>query len=99
MIQSANFSPLAVKRWPGWWYLFIYISVFGVVLIVNLFFMFSAVHSFSGLSTDQAYDKGLKYNQEIAAAKQQQLLGWTVTADVLANELSAKTPPQRRHHR
>jgi nitrogen fixation protein FixH len=86
MTQSANTSPLTVKRRPGWWYPFIFVGVFAVVLAVNLVFMFSAVHTFSGLSTEQAYDKGLKYNQEIAHAKQQQMLGWTVSTEVRANE-------------
>lgn len=86
MTQSANVSSQAIRRQPGWWYPYIYVGVFGVVLAVNLIFMFSAVHTFSGLSTEQAYDKGLKYNQEIEAARQQKELGWTVTAEVRAEE-------------
>lgn len=87
MTQSAK-----VRRRPGWWYPFIYLGAFGVVLAVNLVFMFSAVHTFTGLSTEQAYEKGLKYNQEIAAAKQQELLGWTVSTEVQARESSANVP-------
>lgn len=86
MTQSANISPLTVKRRPGWWYPYIYVGVFGVVLAVNLVFMFSAVHTFTGLSTEQAYEKGVKYNEEIRAARQQEALGWTVTAEVRAKE-------------
>lgn len=86
MTQSASVSPRTSGRRPGWWYPYIYVGVFLVVLAVNLIFMFSAIHTFSGLSTDQAYDKGLKYNEEIAAAKRQQQLGWSVTAEVRALE-------------
>lgn len=92
MTQSANVSPMAARRQPGWWYPFIYVGVFGVVLAVNLVFMFSAIHTFSGLSTEQAYDKGLKYNEEIEAAKQQQALGWSVTAEVNARARSEQAP-------
>jgi nitrogen fixation protein FixH len=81
MTQSAN-----LRRRPGWWFPFIYVGAFGVVLAVNLVFMFSAVHTFTGLSTEQAYEKGLRYNEEIAAAKRQQTLGWTVTTEVRAKE-------------
>jgi nitrogen fixation protein FixH len=84
MTQSAKVSPSTSKRRPGWWYPFIFVGAFGVVLAVNLVFMFSAVRSFSGLSTEQAYDKGLKYNEEIASAKRQQDLGWNVTTEVNA---------------
>jgi nitrogen fixation protein FixH len=83
MTQSPN-----VRRRPGWWYPYIFVGAFGVVLAVNLFFMFSAVHTFSGLSTEQAYDKGLKFNEEIAAAKRQQELGWKVGSEVRALEPS-----------
>lgn len=86
MTQSANISPQAAGRRPGWWYPFIYVGVFGVVLAVNLIFMFSAIHTFSGLATEQAYDKGLKYNEEIDAARQQKELGWAVTSEVRTDE-------------
>jgi len=92
MTQSANVSPMTSRRQPGWWYPFIYVAVFGVVLAVNLVFMFSAIRTFSGLSTEQAYDKGLKYNEEIEAEKQQQELGWSVTTEVNARARSEQTP-------
>ncbi|PKU26232.1 FixH family protein [Telmatospirillum siberiense] len=92
MTQSASVSSPMSGRRPGWWYPYIYVGVFLVVLAVNLIFMFSAIHTFSGLSTDQAYDKGLKYNEEIASAKRQQQLGWTVTAEVRATAPTAAVP-------
>jgi nitrogen fixation protein FixH len=73
---------------PGWWYPYIYVGAFGVVLAVNLIFMASAVRTFSGLETEQAYDKGLDYNRVLAMAKEQEKLGWTVKADVLPKGLS-----------
>ncbi len=90
MTQSANIRPSTAKRRSGWWYPYIYVGVFGVVLAVNLIFMYSAIHTFTGLSTEQAYDKGLRYNEEIAQAKQQEKLGWTVTSEVRAKESADK---------
>jgi nitrogen fixation protein FixH len=92
MTQLANFPSSTARRKPGWWYPYIYVGAFGVVLAVNLVFMYSAVHTFSGLSNEQAYEKGLKYNQELAAAKQQQELGWNVTTEVNAREKTASYP-------
>ncbi|HLN26001.1 MAG TPA: FixH family protein [Patescibacteria group bacterium] len=71
------------QRRSGWWYPYIFVGVFGVVLAVNLVFMYSAVHTFTGLETQEAYDKGLVYNQVIAQAKAQEKLAWTVDATLL----------------
>ncbi|MDR3435229.1 FixH family protein [Telmatospirillum sp.] len=72
----------SARRRPGWWYPFIFVGAFGVVLAVNLVFMASAVRTFSGLSSEHAYDEGLKYNERIAAARAQEKLGWTTKAEV-----------------
>ena len=80
MTSSAN-----VRRRPGWWYPYIYVGAFGVVVAVNMVFMASAIRTFSGISTDQAYEKGLKYNQQIAAARSQEQLGWSLKPEVQAS--------------
>ncbi|MDI9848436.1 FixH family protein [Rhodoblastus sp. 17X3] len=51
---------------------------FGVMLVVNFIFATYAVKTFSGLDSDNPYDSGLAYNKEIAAARAQAELGWTV---------------------
>jgi len=76
-------STTIAQRRPGWWYPYIFVGVFGVVLAVNLVFMYSAVSTFTGIETQEAYDKGLAYNQVIAKAKAQEKLGWTVDATLL----------------
>jgi len=48
------------------------------MLAVNFVFATYAVKTFSGLDSDNPYDTGLAYNKEIAAAKAQADLGWTV---------------------
>lgn len=75
---------LNIRRRPGWWYPYIFLGVFGVVLAVNLIFMASAIRTFSGLETDQAYEKGLKYNDTLAEARRQEMLGWHAKAEVIA---------------
>lgn len=74
------------SRRPGWWYPYIFVGVFLVVLAVNLVMASSAVRTFSGLQTEQAYDKGLAYNQVLAEAKAQEKLGWTVDAQMVPHD-------------
>jgi nitrogen fixation protein FixH len=69
-------------RRRGWWYPYIFVAGFAVVLAVNLAMMFSAVHTFSGLETDHAYEKGLAYNDVLAMARTQQAMGWTVNSEI-----------------
>jgi len=52
-------------------------AFFGVMLIVNGIFVYFAISTFNGLSTRDAYRKGLAYNQRIADARAQRELGWT----------------------
>ncbi len=80
--MSPAARPASPRRQRGWWYPYIYVGVFGVVLAVNLVFMYSAVHTFTGLETEHAYEEGLEYNHMLAMAKAQQKLGWAVEAQV-----------------
>lgn len=52
------------------------IAFFGVMIIANVFFISAAVNSFPGVTDDQAYQKGLDYNQQIAARAEQAAIGW-----------------------
>ena len=54
------------------------LGFFGVILTVNFIMATYAAKTYSGVDANDAYDSGLAYNQEIAAAKAQALLGWTV---------------------
>ncbi|MCI4677816.1 FixH family protein [Rhodoblastus acidophilus] len=58
--------------------LLIILAFFGIILGVNFIMATFAVKTFSGLDANDPYDTGLAYNKEIAAAKAQGLLGWTV---------------------
>lgn len=70
------------NRKPGWWYPYIFVGAFGIVLVVNGALAYFATSTFTGLSTDNAYEKGRLYNRNLAAAKAQADMGWTVDTKV-----------------
>jgi nitrogen fixation protein FixH len=49
---------------------------FGVIFVVNGVFIYLARSTFTGVSTEDAYHKGLAYNDVIRAAGSQHTLGW-----------------------
>lgn len=51
---------------------------FGVIFTVNGVFIYMAGSTFTGLQTEDAYRKGLAYNDSIRAAGSQHALGWQV---------------------
>ena len=61
--------------------LFALVAFFGVMLAVNGVFVYFATSTFSGLSTEDAYRKGLNYNQVLDAKRAQSATGWTYTAE------------------
>lgn len=50
--------------------------LFLVVFMINAAFVYYALETFTGVVTDQAYDKGLAFNATIQAQRQQDALGW-----------------------
>jgi nitrogen fixation protein FixH len=70
--------------------LFILIGFFAVIFAVNGLFVYYAESSFSGLETTNPFVKGIDYNEEIAAAKAQQKLGWPVSLEQTAGVLMAE---------
>lgn len=52
------------------------LAFFGVIFAVNGVMTYFALSTFSGLAVDDAYRKGLRYNQQIAAADAQTAKGW-----------------------
>ncbi|MEW5729006.1 MAG: FixH family protein [Pseudomonadota bacterium] len=73
---------MAKARQPGWWYPYIFVGAFLVVIGVNGALAWFATSTFTGLETEGAYEKGLAYNQNLALAKAQAELGWTVDTTV-----------------
>ena len=55
---------------------------FGTVFSVNFYMARAAIQTFSGLEADKPYQEGLKYNDVIAAAREQAERHWKVDAKV-----------------
>lgn len=51
-------------------------AFFAVVIAVNLVMVYLALDSWSGLSTDHPYERGLRYNKTLEAMEQRDALGW-----------------------
>ena len=64
--------PSRRSRWIPW----TFVGGFGVVVAVNAVLVVFAMTSWSGLETEQAYQKGLAYNETLAAVAEQEARGW-----------------------
>jgi len=53
------------------------VAFFGLIIAVNMVFVYFALDSWPGLSTEKAYEQGLAYNEKLAAAEAQAAKGWT----------------------
>lgn len=69
---------MAGKKEKGWWYPWIFIGFMGFVVAVNMALLFFATNTFSGLKTEQAFKKGINYNQALSGAQAQAALGWKI---------------------
>lgn len=58
------------------WYI---VCFFALQFILFGWFYYVASSTYNGVITDQAYEKGLKYNDVIARAAAQEKLGWRLT--------------------
>lgn len=67
---------MARRRPSGWWYPWVFVVGMLVVIVVNVIMISLAVGTFPGLETEDAYRKGLAYNQTISAADAQAARGW-----------------------
>jgi nitrogen fixation protein FixH len=67
-------------RLTGRMVLLILIVFFGVVIVVNLFMAYVAVHTFSGLQNQRPYETGLEFNRTLKSAGVQQELHWQVSS-------------------
>ncbi|PSC06863.1 nitrogen fixation protein FixH [Alsobacter soli] len=72
-------------RLKGHHVLLMLVAFFGVVFAVNAYMMKVAMATFSGVESATPYKDGLAYNSQIAEAKRQAELGWTVTGHVERN--------------
>lgn len=75
-------KPASERPWTGRTALFLMLGFFGVVFAANGVFVYLATSSWNGLYTDDAYRKGLDYNETIARAAAQQALGWRTSVSL-----------------
>ena len=69
-------KPLTGRR------VFIWLAAFFLLIIaMNLVMVYLGNRSWTGLTTDRAYDKGVNYNEVIDQAEQQAALGWAIRFD------------------
>ena len=55
---------------------FIFAGFFFVFIVVDISYIYIAQKTWRGVSTEDSYRKGLKYNQTIAAVEEQKKLDW-----------------------
>ena len=70
---------IETKPYTGKRILIWFIGFFLVVFVANGIMTYFALNTWTGLTTDNAYVKGLNYNDEIENAKMQSESGWAVT--------------------
>lgn len=70
----------------GAWIPWVFFSLFLIVLAVNGTMITLAVSTFTGMETTSAYKKGIDYNQRLAAAAEQERLGWQASLDATADK-------------
>lgn len=70
-------------RISGGHVLTILIGFFATVVAVDGFMIYQAVSTFGGIETDDAYRKGVAYNESLARDARQSLLGWKDDLEVL----------------
>ncbi len=59
-------------RWIPWYF----VLVFLVVFAVNGFFIYISLHTFTGTTIENPYQRGLAYNSELDRVAAQKALGW-----------------------
>ena len=64
-----------------------FVAFFLVIFIVLGTFTYLALSTHRGVVTDNAYQKGLEYNQTIASEEAQKLLGWSSTIQLDSDTL------------
>ena len=69
-------------RFFGHWIPWVFVGLFLLVLAANSTMIVIAVSTFTGLETTNAYEKGLNYNNRLAAAAEQESLGWKADLSV-----------------
>lgn len=52
------------------------LAFFGVIIAVNMTFVYFALDTWPGLTTQKAYEEGIAYNKTLESAARQDAMGW-----------------------
>lgn len=69
---------MARPRADGWWYPWTFVGGMLLVIAVNVVLVAYAIGTFPGLETEDAYRKGIAYNDTLASARAQEARGWSI---------------------
>lgn len=75
-------APQRKSAWIPW----VFVGAMGVVVAVNATLITYSVTTFSGLSVEKPYERGVHYNQVLDAQAKQDALGWTLDAAFAATD-------------
>jgi len=77
-MQQEPFSQARQRRptKPASWIPWIFVAGFGVVFCANAIMVYVAATTWTGISVNRSYDKGLHYNRNLEAAARMEALGW-----------------------
>ena len=79
-------AALSADRPRGHWIPWLFVAGFLVVAAVNGVMSWVALSTWTGLAANQPYDRGLAYNENLAAAARQAKLGWHPVLEVQVGE-------------
>ena len=57
---------------------YLFFAFFGVIFVVNMFYIYIAQKSWRGVVIEKSYQRGVDYNKTIELAKKQKKMGWKV---------------------
>lgn len=60
-----------------------FVVFFGIIAAVNGVFMYMALDTWPGLTTQDAYKKGLNYNETLKSQEAQRALGWGIEIELV----------------
>ena len=80
-----------LKRFLPHWVPMMFVAGFLMVIGVNATLIFFAQDTFSGLHTASPYERGLHYNETLAAEAAQARLGWRSQASITSESGNART--------
>lgn len=75
------------KQLKGRHVLLYMLGFFGVMIAVNMVFLYSAITSFPGEDVEKSYLQGLSYNDTLAEKARQAELGWSAAVGIEAGEV------------